>query len=119
MLKLLQAGFFCTLVVVSSSFPQPVDSYAVLPNDETYCDEITQDNPITQFLFDASLLANYTIDQKLVDGTAFKDSTAYAIDLHVLAVPQTLTHSQLLQLLRSLRLAHCPKDVQANQRLAL
>ncbi|QDS73596.1 hypothetical protein FKW77_001560 [Venturia effusa] len=75
-LLILLCSLLCVTHAVSdSSSPPSIIKRALV--SETSCDD-AQDNPINQFLFQAVVLANSTLDKKLPDGTDFRHSTAYS-----------------------------------------
>lgn len=59
--------------VPSNPNPPSVTKRALV--SETLCDD-AQDNSINQALYQAAVLANSTISNKLPDGTTFRHSTA-------------------------------------------
>ncbi|RDI78162.1 hypothetical protein Vi05172_g11902 [Venturia inaequalis] len=70
----------CSLLCVTHAVPNTPNPTSILKRalvSETLCDD-AQDKPITQFLYQAVVLANSTISNKLPDGTSFRYSTAYS-----------------------------------------
>lgn len=69
----------CSLLAATHAIPyeqnSPSTHFERALISETLCDD-TQDNPITQSLYQGAVLANSTLDQKLPDGTDFRHSTA-------------------------------------------
>lgn len=89
----------CSLFSVTRAVPYSRPSFSILKRalvSEILCDD-AQDNPINQSLFQATVLANSTIDKKLPNGTDFRHSTAYVhpspklyhINKHVITTPIT------------------------------
>jgi hypothetical protein len=73
----------CSLGLLAQALPNDPSSVEAPPPQtsalvsETFCDDV-QDNTINQSLFQAVVLANSTISNKLPDATDFRHSTAYA-----------------------------------------